>query len=118
MFAAVHGVCVNLPATHLEPGVVIGEGADVAGILQLGLVPGGHDEVDAAAAAALGSAGFRADVVCFDPETVRATATKASPRSYPVGIEYVIVNGEVVIERGENTGALSGRALRRGRGRT
>jgi len=62
--------------------------------------------------------GFRADVVCFDPETVRATATKANPRSYPVGIEYVIVNGEVVIERGENTGALPGRALRRGRGRT
>jgi N-acyl-D-amino-acid deacylase len=62
--------------------------------------------------------GFRADVVCFDPGAVRATATKANPRSYPVGIEYVIVNGQVVIERGENTGALPGRALRRGRPRT
>jgi N-acyl-D-amino-acid deacylase len=62
--------------------------------------------------------GFRADVVCFDPQTVRASATKSHPRSYPVGIEYVIVNGQVVIERGENTGALPGRALRRGRART
>ena len=54
---------VNLPATHLEPGVVIGEGADVAGILQLGLAPGGADEVDRTVAGALGEVGFRADVV-------------------------------------------------------
>ena len=63
MFAAVHGVCVNLPATHLEPGVVIGEGDGVAGILQVGLAPGGSDVVDRAVAADLTSSGFRADVV-------------------------------------------------------
>ncbi|MBM4408442.1 MAG: D-aminoacylase [Chloroflexi bacterium] len=62
--------------------------------------------------------GFRADIVCFDPATVKAPATKADPKQYPIGIEYVIVNGQVVIERGENTGALPGRALRRGRART
>ena len=33
---AVHGICVNLPATHLEPGVVTGEGAPVAGVLTIG----------------------------------------------------------------------------------
>ena len=62
--------------------------------------------------------GFRADIVCFDPETVKTHATKAHPREFPVGIEYVIVNGQIVIDRGANTGALPGRALRRGRART
>jgi N-acyl-D-amino-acid deacylase len=62
--------------------------------------------------------GFRADVVCFDPVRVKAPATKAEPKQYPIGIEYVIVNGTVVIERGANTGALPGRALKRGRPRT
>ncbi len=59
--------------------------------------------------------GFKADIVAFDPHTVKTHATREHPKRYPVGIEYVIVNGEVVIERGENTGALAGRSLRRGR---
>ena len=62
--------------------------------------------------------GYRADVVVFDPEAVRTDATRDEPKRYPVGIEQVIVNGQVVIDRGENTGALPGRALRRGRART
>ena len=62
--------------------------------------------------------GFRADIVAFDPETVKAPATREEPKQFPVGIEYVIVNGRVVIDRGENTGALPGRALRRGRAST
>jgi N-acyl-D-amino-acid deacylase len=59
--------------------------------------------------------GWKADIVVFDPATVRATATYDEPRQYPVGIPYVIVNGEVVVDGGEHTGALPGRALRRGR---
>ena len=59
--------------------------------------------------------GFRADIVVFDPVTVKAMATKEDPKQYPVGIHHVIVNGQVVIDGGENTGALPGRALRRGR---
>ncbi|RIX31004.1 ketopantoate reductase family protein [Amnibacterium setariae] len=55
----VHGVCVNLPATHLEPGVVIGEGAPVAGVLTVGRAEGGTDEVDHRAAEDLTAAGFR-----------------------------------------------------------
>ena len=62
--------------------------------------------------------GFRADIVIFNPDTVKTHATKDDPKHYPVGIEYVIVNGQVVIQRGENTGVLPGRALRRGRGST
>ena len=59
--------------------------------------------------------GFKADLVIFNPDTVKTYATREDPKHYPVGIAYVIVNGQVVIERGENTGALPGRALRRGR---
>ncbi len=59
--------------------------------------------------------GFKADIVVFNPATVKTHATRENPKQYPVGIEYVIVNGRVVIDRGENTGALPGRGLRRGR---
>ena len=59
--------------------------------------------------------GMKADIVVFDPDTVRAPATRRQPKQYPVGIEYVIVNGQVVIEQGRHTGTLAGRALRRGR---
>ena len=62
--------------------------------------------------------GFRADIVVFNPTTVKTHATREDPRHYPVGVEYVIVNGEVVIEQGESTGALPGRALRRGNAAT
>ena len=62
--------------------------------------------------------GFRADIVVFNPDTVKTHATREDPHHYPVGIEFVIVNGQVVIERDENTGALPGRALRRGRATT
>jgi N-acyl-D-amino-acid deacylase len=59
--------------------------------------------------------GLKADLVIFDPKTVASTATYEEPRSYPVGIPWVIVNGEVVVADGEHTGATPGRALRRGR---
>ncbi|RUA02824.1 MAG: D-aminoacylase, partial [Candidatus Poseidoniales archaeon] len=62
--------------------------------------------------------GFKADIVVFNADTVKATATKADPKQYPVGIDYVVVNGRVVIDDGENTGVLPGRALRRGRSNT
>ena len=58
--------------------------------------------------------GFKADIVVFDPEEVRTDATLGDPNHYPVGIDYVIVNGRIVIDDGEHTGALPGRALRRG----
>ena len=62
--------------------------------------------------------GFKADIVIFNPDTVKTHATKEDPKHYPVGIEYVIINGQVVIDQGENTGALPGRSLRRGRAST
>jgi N-acyl-D-amino-acid deacylase len=59
--------------------------------------------------------GFAADLVVFDPARVRANATYDEPRQYPDGIEYVAVNGELVVDGGAHTGALPGRALRSGR---
>lgn len=55
--------------------------------------------------------GFMADIAIFDPQTVRATNSFESPRSYAEGIHYTIVNGVVVIDDGEHTGARPGRAL-------
>jgi N-acyl-D-amino-acid deacylase len=58
--------------------------------------------------------GYHADLVIFDPATVRSAATYDDPCRYPVGIEYVFVNGTAVVDEGAPTGALPGRALRRG----
>ena len=59
--------------------------------------------------------GMKADIVVFDAETIKANATRQRPRQTSEGVEHVIVNGEPVIEWGRHTGALPGRALRRGR---
>lgn len=56
---------------------------------------------------------YWADIVVFDEDRVRDKATWTEPHQYPVGIEYVIVNGKVVIDRGEHTGNLPGRVLRK-----
>src|SRR5258705_13357732 len=48
--------------------------------------------------------GFVADLVVFDPATVRSNATYDEPRRFPDGIEHVLVNGTHVVEAGEHTG--------------
>lgn len=58
--------------------------------------------------------GAFADLTLFEPERVADRATYERPFQYPEGIEYVIVNGQLVLERGKPTGAKPGRALRRG----
>ena len=57
--------------------------------------------------------GLAADLVIFNPETVVDKATFDEPRKYPVGIDYVLVNGAVVVDEGQHTGVLNGRALHR-----
>ena len=58
--------------------------------------------------------GARADVVVFDPSTVADAATYDDPHRYPVGVEWVIVNGGVALERGETSRERHGRFLRLG----
>jgi N-acyl-D-amino-acid deacylase len=56
--------------------------------------------------------GMWADVVVFDPQTVRDLATFDDPNQLSQGMEFVLVNGVPVIENGKMTGALPGKVLR------
>jgi N-acyl-D-amino-acid deacylase len=56
--------------------------------------------------------GMWADVVVFDPETVRDVATFDDPNRLSEGMEFVLINGVPVIENGKMTGALPGKVLR------
>ena len=59
--------------------------------------------------------GWAADVTIFDPRTVADTTSFADPQRYPEGIVDVLVNGELVVEKGEHTGRQPGRVLYAGR---
>ena len=56
-------------------------------------------------------AGLWADITIFDPEQVTDRATFTDPHQYPEGIGWVLVNGEVVVERQQHRGRLPGRVL-------
>jgi N-acyl-D-aspartate/D-glutamate deacylase len=55
--------------------------------------------------------GMAADITIFNPQTVGDKATFENPLQYPAGIPFVIVNGVVVINNGEHTGAKPGEVL-------
>ena len=57
-------------------------------------------------------AGAFADITVFDPARVRDLATFEQPNRYPEGIEYVVVNGQLEVDRGARTQANAGRPLR------
>jgi N-acyl-D-aspartate/D-glutamate deacylase len=57
--------------------------------------------------------GYHADVTVFDPAAIADRATYDDPHQYAAGISTVIVNGTLVIDEGEHTGALPGQVLRR-----
>jgi N-acyl-D-aspartate/D-glutamate deacylase len=57
--------------------------------------------------------GLLADVTVFDPKTVADRSTYLEPFQYSTGVIFVIVNGRVVLDRGEHTHVRPGRALRR-----
>jgi N-acyl-D-amino-acid deacylase len=61
--------------------------------------------------------GFMADLVVFDPDRLRDTATYENPVNYPEGVHFVAVNGVLVVDAGQATGATPGRALREPYGR-
>jgi N-acyl-D-amino-acid deacylase len=56
--------------------------------------------------------GYYADVVIFDPTTIRDNATFERPHQYASGVHHVLVNGVPVLQDGEHTGATPGRFVR------
>jgi N-acyl-D-aspartate/D-glutamate deacylase len=58
-------------------------------------------------------AGAYADVIVFDPATIRDVATYTAPTELAVGMRWVFVNGVAAVADGAPTGALAGRGLRR-----
>jgi N-acyl-D-amino-acid deacylase len=56
--------------------------------------------------------GLRADVTIFNEERLEDVATYENPTAYPTGIDYVLVNGQLVIDKGVHTGAKPGKVLR------
>lgn len=54
-----------------------------------------------------------ADVVIFNPEKIKDLSSYESPLLYPAGIEYVIINGKIVMEQGNHTGILAGKVIRK-----
>lgn len=56
--------------------------------------------------------GYFADVVLFDPEKIQDNATFDDPMQYATGMQYVLVNGTLVLKEGEHTGALPGKVVR------
>ena len=55
--------------------------------------------------------GFVADIAVFDPARIAETNSFENPKSYAIGIPYVLVNGTLVIDDSEHTGARPGRVL-------
>lgn len=53
-----------------------------------------------------------ADIVIFDEKTVSDSATFQQPKQYATGFDYIIVNGQVTIEKGKHTGVKAGQILR------
>ena len=56
--------------------------------------------------------GMWADVTIFNYDTIEARGTYEDPLERPRGIEHVLVNGQVAVEKGEYTGILAGQVLR------
>ena len=59
--------------------------------------------------------GKYADLVIFDLKEIEDTGSYTDPHHFPKGIDYVLVNGNVVVREGNQTESLPGMVLRRGR---
>ncbi len=57
--------------------------------------------------------GMVADITIFNPDTIIDQGTYAEPNQYPIGIEYVLVNGQLAVAEGKITGTRAGKVLRR-----
>ena len=57
--------------------------------------------------------GYFADVIVFDPATIREQATYVDPEKLSVGMRWVLVNGKLAVDGGQPTGVMAGRGLRK-----
>jgi 2-dehydropantoate 2-reductase len=112
-FAAAYGICVMLPSTHLEPGVVVQKCHPVPGILDVGRVPEGTDPMAEAIAADLRRAGFeslpRPDIMAWKRRKLLmnlGNAVDAACAPGPVADELV----ELARAEGERTIEAAGLA--------
>lgn len=55
--------------------------------------------------------GFYADVAVFDPDRVKDMATFEKPHQYAVGVQFVLVNGKIVVDQGKHTGERPGKVI-------
>lgn len=107
-FAATYAVCVMLPATHLEPGLVVARCHPVPGILDVGRIPHGTDARTSAIAADLRAAGFesveRADVMAWKRRKLLMNVGNGVDASFAPGpdadelAEMARAEGERVLE--------------------
>ena len=57
--------------------------------------------------------GYFADITIFNPQSIIDQGTFVDPMQYPIGIEYVIVNGEIAVNKGVYTKLRAGKVIRR-----
>lgn len=88
-------------ALSLEDAVrkMTGKPAEVFGFKQRGLL----------------KEGYFADLCIFDKDTIIDKGDFTNPAQYPEGIDYVLINGKVVVNHGKHTGVRAGRVLRKNR---
>jgi N-acyl-D-amino-acid deacylase len=55
--------------------------------------------------------GMYADITIFNPDTIIDKATYVEPHQFPIGVDYVLVNGHIVVEKGKHSGALPGKII-------
>jgi N-acyl-D-amino-acid deacylase len=113
------GAGVPHPRGYGNTARVLGEYARARGVIRteeavrkMTSLPAGHFRLDRRG---LLKEGYAADVVVFDPGTVRDAATFERPHAFATGIPYVLVNGVVVVRKAEHTRARPGAALVRGK---
>ena len=113
-FDRVYAVCVMLPATHLEPGVVVAKCSPTPGILDVGRIPDGTDDLTAEVAGDLRAAGFeseqRADILSWKRRKLLLNIGNGVDASFEPGADADELAARALAE-GERVLGLSGVSL-------
>lgn len=111
LFAGVYALCVMLPSTHLEPGLVVAKCHPTPGILDIGRIPAGTDAVTSHVASDLRGAGFvseeRADILAWKRRKLLLNVGNGVDASFRQGAGAEELTGRAVAE-GERVLAASG----------